>query len=384
MSEQKISTSLRRALWTAHNFKCFYDKEPLRWDELCIDHIIPEYLADKTDELALVLNQVGLESDWSLTAPHNLVPSCRACNLRKRDMLPPRNQLILLLQEAAAKAPEVQVLRKRFTEEQRISRLLAQLEFALASGVVTEVDLGRIMAAAVAGEDVVALTSGVELFQGASIDVLRPSNAERLLDEPVKLGVDIPNGLMLSHDDGSSLHVRTVREYRRASEAGYFGLTTFAMKMEAYFLTTSGVLTALAACRPSSRSFIRIPRVGLCDIELMPSSLLMRFGEEFEEDTALLEAHPTIAELVRAEAAQVAWVSSSAISVEFSHMRTSLREILRADLDGDGIEDMLVARHLKAVSGTLSLGIEPIALARRSFTAAFEVTELVKAPIPAT
>jgi hypothetical protein len=384
MSRQKVSTNLRYALWAAHDFKCFYHNEPLRWDELCIDHIIPEYLADKPIELAFILKQVGLEPGWSLTDPPNLAPSCHTCNQRKRDKLLPPNQLMLYLHEAEAKAPEVDVLRKRFNEERRIGRAQAQLEFALASGLIAETDIGRMLAAAVAGEDLVALTPGIQLFEGMSIDRLSPSNVDQLLDTPVKLGAYLPNGLMLSHNDGSTAQVRTVREYRQASEAGYFGMTTFDMKMEAFFVTTSGVLTALAACRPSSRSFIRMPRVGLCDIELLPSSLLIRFGEELEEETALLEAHPTIGKLIEAEAARVAWVSSSAIGVEFGSMRTSLREILRADLDGDGSEDILVARHLNAISGTLGLGLEPIALARRSLTNVFEVTELLMSPVPAS
>jgi hypothetical protein len=66
MSKQNVSTSLKRALWTAYNFRCFYDEQELGWDELTIDHIIPEHLADKPVELALVLKQMGLEAGWSL------------------------------------------------------------------------------------------------------------------------------------------------------------------------------------------------------------------------------------------------------------------------------------------------------------------------------
>lgn len=355
----------------------------MRWDGLSIDHIIPEHFTDKPDELALVLQQVGLEPEWSLTAAHNLVPSCHPCNQRKRDMLPSPNQLIIFLNEAAVKAPQVEQLRKRFNDERRIDRAQAQLEFALASGLITEADMGRIWAAASAGEDFVALTSGIELFEGVAIDRLRPSNVGRLLDAPVKLGADLPNGLNLSHENGTTVYVRTVREYQHAFQAGYFGRTTFDMKMQAFFITASGVLRSLAACRPSSRSFIRVPHVGLCDIELLPSSLLHCFGEELEQEMALLEVHPTIAELVQVGAARLAKVSSTAVAVEFAGMRASLREMMRADLDGDGSEDILVAYQFNAVSGTLSFGLEPIALARRSFADAFEVTELLNSPNPA-
>jgi hypothetical protein len=237
-------------------------------------------------------------------------------------------------------------------------------------------------AAAAAGEDMVSLTAGIELFDGVSLDRLRRSNVEALLDMPVKLGTDLPEGLMLSHEVGSTVHVRTVREYQRAAEDGYFGMTTFDMKMESFFVTTSGVLTALAACRPSSSSFIRTPQVGLCDIDLLPSSLLIRFGEEFEEDTALLEAHRTIGDLIDVEAARVARVTSSSVSIDFAGMRTSLREILRADLDGDGCEDVLVSRYLNAIGGSLGIGLEPVALARQSFAEPFVVTEMLGSAHP--
>jgi hypothetical protein len=73
-------------------------------------------------------------------------------------MLPPPNQLIIWPQQAAAKVPEVGVLRRRFQEERRIDRAKAQLEFALATGLLAEADLSRMLAAAVAGEDMVSLT----------------------------------------------------------------------------------------------------------------------------------------------------------------------------------------------------------------------------------
>jgi hypothetical protein len=63
-------------------------------------------------------------------------------------------------------------------------------------------------------------------------------------------------------------------------------------------------------------------------------------------------------------------------------MRTSLREILRADLDGDGYEDILLGRYLRAVGGTLGVGLEPVALARRRFQEPFVETEMLGSPHP--
>ena len=102
-------------------------------------------------------------------------------------MLPPLNQMIIWLQQAVEKAPEVQVLRRRFKEQRRIDLAKAQLEFALATGLLSECDLGRMLAAAAAGEDLVSLTAGIELFDGVPMDRLQPSNVEELLDVPVQM-----------------------------------------------------------------------------------------------------------------------------------------------------------------------------------------------------
>lgn len=383
MSKQTFSPAHRKALWVAHNYKCFYCRQPLGWDALRIDHVVPEYLKDQPEELERVLADAGLEEGWCLTADHNLVPACDPCNASKGASLTSPEQLILLLTRVREKVPKVENLQDRFVQKRRADLHRAQLECALASGVLSEADLAHALAKAAAGDDLVQLTSEIEFLEGVALDRLRPSAIEELLDMPVRLWEDLPNGLTLSHNDGSSRNVRTAREYRRAVADGCYGLTTWHIKTEALFQTTLGVLTALSACRPSAKSFVRTPRVGLCDIELLPSTLLLLYGDDqnVEDATKLFAEQPTIGDLVSVGEARVAGVTSFSITIEFGGQGTFMREILRADLDGDGCEDLLISRYLYATEGTLGIGSEPVAIARRASSEPFVMTELVPSPV---
>ncbi|MBC7870673.1 MAG: hypothetical protein H7Y09_07520 [Chitinophagaceae bacterium] len=322
-----------------------------------------------------MLRSVGRAPGWSLADAHNLVPSCKNANSRKHDFVYEPNELIIYLNQALDKAPEVARFQKEFKQQRRADMLRAQLVVSLGNGLISEADITRALAMAASGENLVKLTSGLEIFEGVSMDQFRPSDIEKLLDTAVRLGADLPEGLTLSHKNGSYVQVRTAREYRTACTKGYYGETTFDMKMEAFFITALGLLEALAACRPSSQSFLRTPRVGVCDIDLLPSTIIVCFGDKLKKRKALIAAYPTVGKLVHAGKAQIARVTSLSVSVDFENMRTSLHEILRADLDGDGAEDLLVAVYSSAVGGTLGFGMPPLALARKGYCEPFIVTE---------
>jgi len=97
MSKQSFSPVHRRAIWEAHKHKCFYCSTPLKWDDIRIDHVVPEHLNDKPEERKKVLLSIGLDEGWSLNEDHNLVPSCNPCNSQKGGQVYPEQQLIHLL-----------------------------------------------------------------------------------------------------------------------------------------------------------------------------------------------------------------------------------------------------------------------------------------------
>jgi HNH endonuclease len=103
MAKQKFTTAHRRAIWTAYAMRCFYCRERLRWDDLRIDHVVPESLSNDADALRAKLMELGLPESWDQQANANLVASCDRCNARKRELTPPANQLILWTTETRVK-----------------------------------------------------------------------------------------------------------------------------------------------------------------------------------------------------------------------------------------------------------------------------------------
>lgn len=345
-----------------------------------MDHLVPQYLAEDPDKRALVFRELSLPDDWRLTDNHNLVAACDPCNSRKRDRIPELQQMMLWLMESGDKAPIIDFLREKYERENRVDILRAKLETALAAGHLEEKQVRDALSAASSLPDApFRLTTGIEFVDGIKISELRPSEVELLLDLPIKLGTILLEGLEVENTGGTTLHVRTCREYREAVATGYYAATTFAMKMEASFKRTLGVLEALCACRPAARSYIRDPRLGICDLERLPSAVLPLFGEITAEIEQNLRLHPTVASLVAGGCAKVVSVSSCEVDLLFGHTLIHLREVLRADLDGDGIEDILVSAYIRADGGTFGAGVDPFALALRGPGEQFDVTAITAA-----
>jgi 5-methylcytosine-specific restriction endonuclease McrA len=83
MARKTCPTSKRAAIWQAHDYRCIYCTEHVVFADLDIDHIIPEYLKEKPEQLSDLLKDYELD-DFDIDGLQNLVPSHRHCNLQKR------------------------------------------------------------------------------------------------------------------------------------------------------------------------------------------------------------------------------------------------------------------------------------------------------------
>lgn len=105
----------------------------------------------------------------------------------------------------------------------------------------------------------------------------------------------------------------------------------------------------------------------------MPVSLLPALsGDDIERVRAM--GDQSFADLLTHGELRISSISTREISVEWDHMGLLLRELLRADLDGDGIEDILCECHSWTVQGTFGYG-QTILLSRRQSTAKFSHKE---------
>src|SRR5205823_408438 len=120
--------------------------------------------------------------------------------------------------------------------------------------------------------------------------------------------------------------------------------------------------------------FIDDPHVGLADVALLPATLLF-VTEDMTSDGAFagqrerLEGLSVGDLLARGESA-VKDISSTSVSVEYAGGHTFMLELMRADFNGDGIQDLLIHRGCGPIGGTYRSG-SVLAITRSSSEAMF-------------
>jgi hypothetical protein len=121
MSTQDFPDSFREALWETWSKRCFWGKQPLKFSQLEVDHIIPESLLKEPEKLKEVLQGARLPADFNVQGYGNLVPSCRSCNGTKSDIIFDSEQLILLTAKVKSRL-------KKLDERLKAKRQEASLE----------------------------------------------------------------------------------------------------------------------------------------------------------------------------------------------------------------------------------------------------------------
>jgi HNH endonuclease len=82
-STLNLPSATRIGIWQAYSRRCAYCGDPIALGDLDIDHIVPEMLNDKKEELERAKANLGLQADFEVNSLGNLVPAHRRCNLAK-------------------------------------------------------------------------------------------------------------------------------------------------------------------------------------------------------------------------------------------------------------------------------------------------------------
>jgi hypothetical protein len=161
--------------------------------------------------------------------------------------------------------------------------------------------------------------------------------------------------LTLVNAEGQGREVNTINELRRSSSEGYFARTTLDMRFQGgYYDLARHVLMAAQLASPPAVSFLDSPFVSVGNLELLPArytQVLLEFqdGQPTEPDIG----STTVAQLVEASKCSVESNEKTAIMLK-GVMRSFAMEVMRADLNGDGVQDILVHQAFQVVGGTMS------------------------------
>ena len=270
-------------------------------------------------------------------------------------MSPARARFFLEL--AVAKEAEVQRQIRTAILEAEKTKLLGSIGIAMESGNLSLADIVKRLS----GVETFPLGRELTFADGTTEQRISSASIDELLDRPILLGntLDI-DGLDFVNHAGGQMRIRTGREYRAATAAGYYPLTTFAIKMAGQFSAVDAILEAVEHARPAAMSYVTEPYFGVADLHLLPPSLLIHIAPE--EDRTVPTAR-SLLEMATNGELRVLRVSSRSVWFEWA-VRTGLSELLRADLDGDGLEEILIQQYVHAIGGTLGFGA--IGLLRRT------------------
>jgi hypothetical protein len=115
------------------------------------------------------------------------------------------------------------------------------------------------------------------------------------------------------------------------------------------------IMDAVARAQVASVSYVSNPHVGVADLQLLSRHVLPCFGPDLERLIAEV-TESSLEELARARKLSIIDVSSTRLQFEWEGMGAVLKELLRADLDGDSVEELLIEHYTYAVGGTRGYG----------------------------
>lgn len=316
-------------------------------------------MKDDTPAFEKVKSDFGLPVNFNVNSIPNLLPAHRRCNRLKSNQVfhPARARYFLEL--VSAKEPTVHRYIQALALQSRKEQVLAAVQAAFETGTITINEL----VALDSERGAFPLTRSLEFVDGAIEGSIRPDEIEELLDKPVLIGGTTSiDGLEYVHDTGGRMVVHTCREYRTAIAAGYYPLTNFSIKMTAFLSAANAIIDGVSKARVASVSYVSNPFVGVADLRLLPKELLPCIGPDMSTVIDNLRER-SLAELALSGDLQVISISSNRLQFEWNGAGAVLTELLRADLDGDEIEELLVQQYTYAVGG--SLGFDYIGTLRR-------------------
>lgn len=127
----------RVALWRAWGKRCFYSGQPIPFQDLEVDHVIPASLAKHPEQLSALLKRLSLPPDFDLNSFHNLVPALHSENRRKSGRSLPDAGLVLCLDRVKSQYEHVVREFERYHADDRAEDILVSVLQLIEKRVIT-------------------------------------------------------------------------------------------------------------------------------------------------------------------------------------------------------------------------------------------------------
>lgn len=345
MSKTRISETLRLAIYEAYKGKCFYTGKPVFYKDFEVDHIIPESLVAKLENIK---KRLGLGDDFHINSVENLVPSRPGINLRKNGELFSDNTLLLYLEQTKAKKKTVIALRDKYEKQRKQGNGYKAIDRMLANGSISIEEVRDYVHMKIMEQwknNRITLNDPIYFEDGEMREVAVNENHKELLTRTLELFGN-GQGVVLIGGNDESVEVHTLSEWKEYTEKGFCPNTNVDIKMSGTFEFLDGLLTALDSAKMCKISFLE--GQGLRDlVERLSASVLIDVEKELTDET--------IGELVKEGKADIIEMEDDAnsVCVRYEGFLNTISEQFRADLTNDGMENIFCYVWRNADGGTM-------------------------------
>jgi hypothetical protein len=349
MPRKALPTSRRAAIWHAHARRCIYCTELVTFADLDVYHIVPSRLKDQPEELAKLLDEYGLSNDFDVDSLLNLVPSHRRCNLQKKGQILPKSRALHFLSIAEDRHNKACKIELELKEQALKDKFTVILQVALDEGRISREELSSLVAGYAESQNIFEVLTSLPFVDSELKGFLSSTDVDSLYDRPIlpRLhGLDKLTMVRATLSNEEKIEVRTCHEWVEAVRDGYYALSTYDIKEETFFKSVYALVVALARAKVPKDKFISDLKVSIANFDLIPVTLLPALsGDSVEELRRFKSEGVGISDLIAEGRVKIVSSSPLSLTLHYDYMGLYLNEILRADLNDDGVEDLLVGSY---------------------------------------
>lgn len=359
MAKTTFDNLVRSAIWATYKNTCFYCNRPLDWNDLHIDHIIPESISKKIDVFIKVKKDFELNEEFALNDLRNLVPSHSKCNYRKSDNLFDKSTTLFYFSITSQKVLKIEKEIERLRKNKSKGQILAKLQCAVSENTLSVKELKRLLNEIEKNDwDVKRITLPIGLyFIDEVYDVFYlKGDFSQLLSKKLLLGNE-EQFLELVNEKNEKINVSTLNEWKDAVKNNFYPFSSYAIKTSTTFTFFEKLICALENANMPKISFINDPWIEIDMLEFLSPNVLTDFEGKLID---YIKMGLSVKDLVNQGIVKVNSSGKFKISLEFEGIETSLLEQFRADFNRDGVEEIFVRGWVRATTGTLGFGFSSI------------------------
>jgi hypothetical protein len=364
----EFDISDRVALWEGYNRKCFYCSEPLHFNDLEIDHIIPLSIAESMN-IQKLRDEYHLSPNFDINNFYNLVPAHRKCNRLKSDLIFNKSRIMYFLGIAESKADRIAQLATHNRNKLINDKMIANLTIAVARGDITHADLIKVFYHD--KTELIKPLQNTKLLDRSFLNLVQSSTKDEMMKLPVFPDAFGDYRLSLINAKDDRVYIETCEEYENALSKGYSAFGNYNIRRSYIFDLQLAVINALFAVRAPEISFISNSGVGLVSLAILPSDILLNYGDGPD---LIADKDTSVQKLIDEKQVEIKEVSHYHICLETEYNGWLLWEVMRGDLNDDYYEEILVYRYSYLKKATLRVG-DLLLLKRKDKNSFFEISD---------